>query len=344
MFNNLKQKLGGLKDSFGSVLDQEAEVASGGQVAEESETSIEDVGVKPGKAIGIGDKAKALLLRQEFIINERSLDEPLWDLEVALLESDVALHVAEEMVASVKEELVGSSFKIGENKSKIVEKALKNALLRVLSVDDLDFDEFIKTTDKPVTVAFIGVNGTGKTTSIAKIAKRLQNNGFSVVIAAGDTFRAGAIDQLQHHANNLGVKIIKHQEGGDPAAVVYDAIEYARARHKDVVLADTAGRMHTNINLMDQLKKICRVAPPDLVIFVDEAIAGNDAVERAALFNKAIPVDGNILTKADADSKGGAAISVAHATSKPILFLGVGQEYDDLVKFDPQWLIDRLFE
>jgi len=163
-------------------------------------------------------------------------------------------------------------------------------------------------------------------------------------LAAGDTFRAGAIEQLQRHADNLGLKMIKHQEGGDPAAVIYDSLEYAKARKIDVVLADTAGRMHTNINLMDQLKKICRVSPPDLVIFVDEAIAGNDAVERAHLFNQTVPISGSILTKSDADSKGGAAISIAHTTGKPILFFGVGQEYDDIVKFDPQWLVDRLFE
>jgi len=211
-------------------------------------------------------------------------------------------------------------------------------------VEKLDFDEFIENANKPVTIAFVGVNGTGKTTTISKITNYLQNRGFSVVMAAADTFRAGAIDQLERHADNLGTKLIKHQEGGDPAAVVFDAVEYAKARKKDVVLADTAGRMHTNINLMDQMKKICRVAPPDLVIFVDEAIAGNDAVERANIFNRTVPINGTILTKADADSKGGAAISIAHTTGKPILFLGVGQEYDDIIKFDPEWLVDRLFE
>lgn len=343
MFNSLKKKLSILTDSFGTALDEQAEQVSK-EIGEEPkpEERIED-GPEP-EAIGIGQKAKSLLLKQEFIIDEKSLEGPLWDLEVALLESDVALPVAEEITASVKQELVGSSFKIGENKSNIIGCALRNALLAVLRVNDLDFDDYIEKTDKPVTIAFIGVNGTGKTTTISKVAKRLHDMGFSVVIAAGDTFRAGAIDQLQRHADNLGLKMIKHQEGGDPAAVVYDAVEYARARKVDVVLADTAGRMHTNINLMDQLKKICRVAPPDLVIFVDEAIAGNDAVERADMFNQVVPVSGSILTKADADSKGGAAISIAHTTGKPILFLGIGQEYDDMIKFDPQWLVERLFE
>lgn len=343
MFNSLKQKLSGFKDSFGSVLEKEAKKTS-----EEIEKEKSGEEIKKEKqaqtSVGIGQKAKALLLNREFIIDEKSLEDPLWELEMALLESDVALAVTETIVESVKSELVGSRHKIGENKGKIVEQALRNSIFNVLNVSDLDFDEFIKTSKKPITIAFVGVNGTGKTTSVAKIAKYLNNRGYSVVIAAADTFRAGAIDQLQRHADNLGVKMIKHQESGDPAAVVYDAVEYAKARKKDVVLADTAGRMHTNLNLMDQLKKICRVAPPDLVIFVDEAIAGNDAVERANLFNEAVPFSGSILTKADADSKGGAAISIAHTTGKPILFLGVGQGYEDMVKFDAHWLIDRLFE
>ena len=191
-------------------------------------------------------------------------------------------------------------------------------------------------------IVFVGVNGTGKTTSISKVARYLMDREYSVVIAAGDTFRAGAIEQIEVHANNLGVKLIKHNTGGDPAAVIFDAVEYAKAHHKDVVLADTAGRLHTNINLMDQMKKIVRVTKPDLLIFVDEAIAGNDAVERARQFNETVPIEGTILTKTDADAKGGAAISIAHITGKPVLFLGTGQDYPDLVKFDPDWLVDRL--
>ena len=182
-----------------------------------------------------------------------------------------------------------------------------------------------------------------KTTSIAKLSKRLKDQGYSVVLAAGDTFRAGAIDQLAIHGENVGVKVIKHQEQADPAAVIYDAVQHAKAHKVDVILSDTAGRMHTNINLMEQLKKVCRVSPPDLLIFVDEAVAGNDAVERASQFNEAVPISGSILTKTDADSKGGAAISIAYITGSPILFLGMGQGYDDLQKFDPQWFVDQLF-
>jgi fused signal recognition particle receptor len=212
----------------------------------------------------------------------------------------------------------------------------------MLSASSFDFDDYIKKARKPVKILFVGVNGTGKTTSIAKVARYLQDRGHSVVLAAGDTFRAGAIEQLEVHGSRLGLKVIKHKPGGDPAAVIFDAIEYARAHRRDVVLADTAGRMHTNINLMDQMRKIVRVTEPDLLIFVDEAIAGNDAVERARLFNESVPIAGTILTKTDADAKGGSAISIAYITGKPVLFLGVGQAYADLVKFEPEWLVERL--
>jgi fused signal recognition particle receptor len=288
------------------------------------------------------EKAKSLIFEQEVILEEKDLEEPMWALEMALMESDVALPVAEEIVREVKSDLVGKKKKIGADTGAIAEQSLKNALISLLSKNHLDFDEYIKAKEKPVKILFVGVNGTGKTTSIAKVARYLMNQNYSVVLAAGDTFRAGAIEQLEVHGNNLGLKVVKHKTGGDPAAVIFDAIEYARAHNKDVVLADTAGRLHTNINLMDQMRKIVRVTKPDLLIFVDEAIAGNDAVERARLFNESVPIGGSILTKTDADAKGGSAISIAYITGKPVLFLGVGQTYPDLVKFEPEWLVGRL--
>lgn len=349
MFDKLKEKLGSFKKILGGAIEEkEKEAVKTEPVKPEVAVRVEKepakIQPKAPEKIGLLDKLKAAVLEQEFIIDDKSLKEPLWELEMALLESDVALPVAEKIVESVKTELVGSRRKIGSDTGKIVEEALRKAILKVVSVDSFDFDEFIKKTGKPVSIVFVGVNGTGKTTTIAKMTERFKEQGYSVVIAAGDTFRAGAIEQIDRHAEALGVKIIKHQEGADPAAIIYDAIQFARAKHKDIVLADTAGRMHTNINLMDQLKKVCRVNNPNLVIFVDEAVAGNDAVERAKLFNSAVPINGSILTKADADSKGGAAISIAYATGKPILFLGIGQSYKDLVKFEPQWLVARLFE
>lgn len=293
--------------------------------------------------IGFAQKAKALVFNREVYLDNKDLEEPLWELEMGLLESDLALSVSEAIVESVKKQLTGTTKHIGSNTGEIVEAALKKAILDVVSANTFDFDEYVKNKERPVHIVFVGINGTGKTTSIAKMTHRLLKSDYSVVLAAGDTFRAGAIDQLGIHASRLGVKMIKHQPGADPAAVIYDAVQYAKSHKIDFVLSDTAGRMHTNLNLMSQMEKICRVSTPDLIIFVDEAVAGNDAVERAAQFNEAVPIDGSILTKIDADAKGGAAISIAYITGKPILFFGMGQGYEDLKKFDPEWFIDQLF-
>jgi fused signal recognition particle receptor len=191
---------------------------------------------------------------------------------------------------------------------------------------------------------FVGINGTGKTTVIAKLAYRLQKHGYSCVLAASDTFRAGAIEQLTLHSEKLGTKIIKHQAGGDPAAVAYDAVEHAKARKKDVVLIDTAGRMQTNANLMDEMKKIKRVSKPDIVIFVGDALSGSDAVEQAKRFDEAVGIDGVVLTKIDADAKGGAALSIAQTTGKPIAYVSFGQEYEEFRRFDADWMVARIFE
>jgi fused signal recognition particle receptor len=197
----------------------------------------------------------------------------------------------------------------------------------------------VRSGKRPFVVAFIGVNGTGKTTSIAKVAKRLEREGLSSVIAASDTYRAGAIEQIEKHPSNIGVRLIKHAAGADAAAVAFDAIEHARARGLDVVLIDTAGRMDTNVNLMDELKKVVRVSKPDLVVFVGDALTGNAVVDQVTTFNKYTPIDGAILTKADADVKGGSAISVAYLLKKPIFFLGTGQDYGD---FKREWFVDEI--
>ena len=189
---------------------------------------------------------------------------------------------------------------------------------------------------------FFGINGSGKTTTIAKMTKMLLDKKLKVVIAASDTFRAAAIHQLQEHADKLGVKLIKHDYGADPAAVAFDAIKYAEAHGIDVVLIDTAGRLHSNVNLIDEMKKVARVAKPDMKIFVGESITGNDCVEQARSFNEAIGIDGIILAKADVDEKGGAAVSVSYITKKPILFLGTGQGYDDLTPFRSELIVESL--
>jgi fused signal recognition particle receptor len=276
------------------------------------------------------------------VISDEKLEEFLWDLEMGLLESDVAFSVIESLKNDIKEEFRQASFSKGKI-NEIIEKVLKHAISHVLQSNSFDFDTFIQEKEKPITIMFVGVNGGGKTTAIAKTAFSLKNKGISTVLAAGDTFRAGAIEQLSIHADNIGVKIIKHGPGADPAAVAYDAIEHAKAKHKDVVLLDTAGRMQTNVNLMDEMEKIKRVAKPDLILFVGDALAGNDAVEQAKRFNEIVGIDGVILTKVDTDAKGGSALSVAYTIGKPLLFIGVGQEYKDQIPFDPEWMIKQIF-
>jgi fused signal recognition particle receptor len=189
----------------------------------------------------------------------------------------------------------------------------------------------------------VGINGTGKTMTLAKLANMFKKKGYSCVLAAADTFRAGSIEQLEKHGQALGVRVIKHKYGADAAAVAWDAVEHARAQHMNIVLIDTAGRMQTNKNLLDEMEKIYRVVKPDLVLFVGDALAGNDAVEQAEKFNNKVPLNGTILTKVDADVKGGAAISISYVTKKPMIFVGVGQKYQDIEPFELDWFIDKVF-
>jgi len=290
---------------------------------------------------GFVRKAKSLT-RGKFVIEEDDLEGPLQDLEMSLLASDVEMDVANALLDNIREELIGETRTVTTSTGAVVEEALQSALMDVISVGQFDFEERLQTADKPVTIIFTGVNGVGKTTSIAKLSEYLADRGLTSVMANGDTFRAGANQQIREHADVLDRKLIAHEQGGDPAAVIYDAVEYADANDVDVVLGDTAGRLHTSDGLMDQLAKIERVVDPDMTIFVDEAVAGQDAVNRAREFDDAAAIDGTILTKADADSGGGAAISIAHVTGKPILFLGTGQGYDDIERFDPEWVAEEL--
>jgi len=278
-------------------------------------------------------------------ISEKDIDDILFELEMALLEGDVAMDVAEQIIKSVKEDLVGRKIKRRSDVSDFTKEALKKAISNILDIEGKDVISLIKEakkTGEPLKIMFVGINGTGKTTTIAKISTYFIEKGYTPVIAASDTFRAGAIEQLTHHADKLGVKIIKHKKGADPAAVAYDAVEHARAQGKELVLVDTAGRMHTNINLMDEMKKIKRVIKPDLIIYVGDALTGNDSVEQAQKFNDAVGIDGIILTKADADAKGGAALSIGYVIQKPILFLGTGQSYSDIIEFKPDWMIEQI--
>lgn len=283
---------------------------------------------------------------REKTIQEKHVDDILFELEMELLQGDVAMEVATEVVENVKQNLIGKKIKRSNDITEYTYYALKDAVEEIISIPGKSMTDMIeekKAQGEPLVVMFVGINGTGKTTTIGKLANYYLKKGYTPVIAASDTFRAGAIEQVTYHADNVGVKIIKHQKGSDPAAVAYDAVEHARAQGKELVLIDTAGRMQTNTNLMDEMKKIKRVSKPDLVIFVGDAITGNDATEQARKFNEAIDIDGVILTKADADSKGGASLSIGYVIQKPIMFLGVGQGYDDIMEYDSEWMLNQLF-
>ncbi|AUG46306.1 signal recognition particle-docking protein FtsY [Haloarcula taiwanensis] len=324
-----------------AVPDDESQSDTAAATEEDSESEADSESEEDDGGRGLAAKAK-LMATGKTVIEEEDLQSHLDDLELALLSSDVEMSVANEILDGVKENLTGQTRRRLSSTGNLVRDALRESLYDVINVGQFDFDERVQQADKPVTIVFTGVNGVGKTTSIAKLAQYFEDRGLSTVLANGDTYRAGANEQLEKHAENLDKKIITHEQGSDPTAVVYDAVEYAKANDIDVVLGDTAGRLHTSDDLMAQLAKIDRNIDPDMTLFVDEAVAGQDAVNRAREFNNAAEIDGAILTKADADPQGGAAISVAHVTGKPILFLGTGQDYDDLEPFDPEEIVDSL--
>ena len=325
----------------------ESEVTDESPVEDEPAETVEHgepVADEPAEDDGgrsLTERAK-LFATGRTVIDESDLETHLEELEFALLGSDVEYGVTEEILEGVEENLLGETRARLDSTGNIVRDALRESLYDVISVGQFDFDERVTAAEKPVVIIFTGVNGVGKTTTIAKLGHYLEQRGLSTVLANGDTYRAGANEQLESHARSLDKKIISHEQGSDPAAVIYDAVEYAEANNVDVVLGDTAGRLHTSDGLMDQLEKIDRVIDPDMTLFVDEAVAGQDAVNRASEFDAASDIDGTVLTKADADTQGGAAISIAHVTGKPILFLGTGQDYDDIERFDPERIVDTL--
>ncbi len=275
-------------------------------------------------------------------ITEKEFEEFFQDLEKILIENNISLKIIDDIKEELSKKIVGMSIK-KEELSKKIEEMLKKYFEDIL-IEPFDFIEKIKEKkEKPFVVVFFGINGVGKTSTIAKIANLLKKDKLSVLLAASDTFRAASIEQLEKHASALNIKLIKHSYGSDPAAVAFDAIAHAKARSIDVVLIDTAGRMHTQSDLMREMKKICKVAKPDLKVFVGESIVGNDVIEQASTFNELIGIDASILTKADVDEKGGAMISIGKITRKPIIYLGTGQKYDDLEKFDPQKIINSIF-
>jgi fused signal recognition particle receptor len=281
-------------------------------------------------------------------LKTENLHPVLSEFKMNLAENDVAYPVAERICDEMEKRLSGVQVKRLEDRKQIVQKNLHEVLLEIMLTNEkIDLLKAVKEKcqkNGPFVIVFVGINGTGKTTTIAKVAHLLAKKGYSVVLACSDTYRAGSIEQLEEHAKRLGIRIIKHKYGADPAAVAYDTISHAKAHGINVVLIDTAGRMQTNKNLMNELEKIKRIVNPDLTILTVDSLTGNDAVMQAEEFHKSVGIDATILTKVDADVKGGSALSVTYVTQKPILYIGVGQRYEDLEEFNPEKFVQMILK
>ena len=310
------------------------------------EKPISEKEIKPEKETrGLRERIGLRKIKEKIVerkLTEKDIEDFFEETESGFLQANVALSVVDSLKNYLNEELVQKQVKRGGGKEAIIQ-AFEDSLYEIVNQGSIDLEKLLQE-KKPVNIVFLGFNGSGKTTSIAKVAKYLQNKKHRPLLAAADTFRAASIEQIEYHAEKLGIKLIKHKYGADPAAVVFDAIKHAEKAGYDFVLADTAGRMHTDKNLMDELKKIVRVNSPDLKVLVVDSLTGNDAVEQAKKFNDAVGVDAVILTKVDVNEKGGSILSVCHSIKKPILFLGVGQGYEDLVKFEPKKFVKSLLE
>ncbi len=295
---------------------------------------------KPEAKISLKTKLKAIFSK-EIEISQSDVSAFLSDFELALLESDVEQETATAIVERIRKDFVGRKLGKNEDITSYLKKEIRTILQEIMETRAINLAERIKA-KRPFVILFLGLNGAGKTTSIAKLTYLLQKQGRTAIWAASDTFRAAAIEQLEKHAENLHVRMIKHKYGADPAAVAFDAIAAANANKIDVVMIDSAGRQETNLNLMEELKKIVRVAKPDLKIFVGEALAGKALLQQAEEFEKAVGIDAFILAKIDTDTKGGTSISLLHKIKKPIAYIGTGQNYGDLLEFTPSYIIDRI--
>ena len=279
-------------------------------------------------------------------LNEKTIGKLVEDLRLVLIQNDVAYPVTEKICSELSEKLRTIEVQRFGDHRKTTKSLLRDILLETLKESkEIGFFELLemkRAVKEPMVIVFVGINGTGKTTTIAKMASLLMKKGYTVVFACADTYRTGSIEQIEEHARRLGVRTIKHKYGADAAAVAYDTVNYAKAHGTDAVLIDTAGRMQTNKNLLDEMKKIIRVAKPDLTILVVDALTGNDAVEQGSVFSQAVPINGIILTKLDADAKGGGAISISHITGKPVIYVGTGQRYEDLQPFEPPYIVNKI--
>ena len=335
MFKFLKEKIVNWAKKISGEKSLESE--------EEKQKEQKNVIAKPEKEKGFFEKITSKISKIK--ISEKEFEVYGEDLRILLLENNVAYEVAEKIINELGKRIVGRELLKKEIEDEIRE--VLREIIREILIEPYDILERIleKTQGQekePYIILFVGINGTGKTTTIAKIAAYLKGKNISSVIAAADTFRAASIEQLKKHGERLSVKVISQQYGSDPAAVGFDAIQYAKKNFINVVLIDTAGRMHTAKNLMKEIEKISKVCRPDLKLFIGESITGNDSVEQAKSFDWAIGIDGIVLTKADVDERGGTALSVGYVTKKPILFLGTGQEYDKIEPFNKEKFLKEL--
>ncbi len=309
----------------------------------EKEVEKENENEKAKADITLKSKLKGVFLGR-VKVSEDDVDPFLESLKIDLIKSDVAYDVAEKMVERIKASVVGSELDSRNAKDEIVNK-VRNAMMALLPDTSIDFVAKVKEMRKNgvVKILFLGPNGAGKTTTIAKLAHMLKQNGLSCVISASDTFRAAAIEQLEQHANALGVELIKGKYGADPASVAFDAIAHAKAKNIDCVLIDTAGRQETNKSLLEELRKISRVVKPDFVVFVGEAITGNALLQQIREFNEIVKIDGIILTKLDCDAKGGGSISALAEAGIPVLFFGIGEKHTDLMPYSKEFIVNSIF-
>lgn len=277
-------------------------------------------------------------------LSEKEFNEIFDEFQWLLLEGDVAFEAVEILRSRLAKKLVSAKVPRLGNSREYVLGVIKETLKELLTESTFgkDLCTLVSESQKPYVVVFLGVNGVGKTTTIAKVAYKLRNNGFKPLIVAADTFRAGALEQLEIHAGRIGVPLIKGKYGADPAAVAKDGVVHAVKNKYDAVLIDTAGRMHTDRDLMEELRKVVRVVKPNLKILVLDALVGNDAVAQARWFDEAVGIDTVILTKVDADVKGGSALSIILTLGKKILYVGAGQKYDDLLEFNPDLILNNL--
>jgi len=285
-------------------------------------------------------KVKAVFSK-EIRLREADIKEAICELELALLEADVDEDTAKKFCQEIKQRLLSTAIP-KEKISDFVKSTIRDTLKELMQTETMDILSIAKKSEKPFKMLFLGPNGAGKTTTMAKLAHMFAKDGLKTIFAASDTFRAASIEQLEAHAKKLGVKVVKHSYGADPAAVAFDAISSAKANKIDIVMIDTAGRQETNRNLIEELKKIVRVVKPDIKIFVGEAFAGKTLLEQAKAFDKAIGIDAFVMTKLDTDAKGGTMLSLLYELKKPILFVGTGQSYEDLSPFNLEEIISRI--